>query len=317
MDHKGLCDKYLHKPGFNGVWEEGEKLVLSYNEECPRKTRAWLRVRKYVGAWPVRFQKEPKFEAFSSRLDKHRPAIGGISIGHKDITAGTLGGFVKFGENVYAMSNNHVLANSNDARKRDKILQPGPHDGGVLPGDQLGVLADYVPIDFDGGNNFVDLAIAGPLKPSQYKREIMEVARYPTAWRDIGLNWEVYASTRTTGLTEGEVTGTNATLNIGYGGSKAARYAEQFIVQGKEKDKQPCTAGFLCFLCRFFPTLDFCGGSGEREKFSGPGSSGGWILTEDRGETKFVGLLFAGSETRTIMNPPRRVFESFEGMKLL
>ena len=322
MDHKWLCDKYLDRPGFNGVWEDEKGFVLSYNEHCPLKTRAWLRVRKYAGMWPVKLQKEPEFEAFVSRLDKHRPAVGGISIGHKDITTGTLGGFVKFGEHVYAMSNNHVLANSNDAVMGDEILQPGPHDGGELPDDQYGVLSKYiVPINFEGGTNFVDLALAGPLGASQYTREIMEVERYPTAWRDIGLNWEVYKSGRTTGLTEGTVTGTNATVNVSYGDGKTARFAEQFIVQGKVKEPEPCTCGnifgfSLCGLCRFLP-LGCCGGSGEREQFSAGGDSGSWVLTEDRGETKFTMFLFAGSDTRTIMNPPRRVFESFEGMQLL
>src|SRR3546814_8585733 len=47
---------------------------------------------------------------------RERPARSGISIGHPAITAGTLGGLVRDGETgaVAMLSNNHVLANSND-----------------------------------------------------------------------------------------------------------------------------------------------------------------------------------------------------------
>ena len=59
-----------------------------------------------------------------------RPALGGISIGHFLITAGTFGFLVRDKESKEFMilSNNHVLANSNKAKEGDAILQPGPHD---------------------------------------------------------------------------------------------------------------------------------------------------------------------------------------------
>ena len=59
-----------------------------------------------------------------------RPAPGGVSIGHKDITAGTLGMLVQDKETgeILILSNNHILANSNDAKIGDRIMQPGPHD---------------------------------------------------------------------------------------------------------------------------------------------------------------------------------------------
>ena len=36
-----------------------------------------------------------RIRAFNSHLQRHRPAPGGVSIGHRDITAGTLGCIVK------------------------------------------------------------------------------------------------------------------------------------------------------------------------------------------------------------------------------
>ena len=64
--------------------------------------------------------------------DRYRPAPGGVSIGHYLITAGTLGSVVysKVNGQMYLLSNNHVLANCNDAEEGDPIFQPGPIDGG-------------------------------------------------------------------------------------------------------------------------------------------------------------------------------------------
>jgi hypothetical protein len=96
-----------------------------------------------------------------------RPAEGGVSVGHFAITAGTIATAVYDREpfpgiprRYYILSNNHVLANSNNANIGDAILQPGPFDGGVLPSDLIAHLSRFVPIRFDGSCNFVDAAIA-------------------------------------------------------------------------------------------------------------------------------------------------------------
>jgi hypothetical protein len=43
---------------------------------------------------------------------RHRPLKIGVSVGHVDVTAGTLGCFVREpeGEGTFILSNNHVLA---------------------------------------------------------------------------------------------------------------------------------------------------------------------------------------------------------------
>ncbi|MEW6096063.1 MAG: hypothetical protein AB1567_06015 [bacterium] len=87
-------------------------------------------------------------KALQSPTDKWRPAPGGVSIGHFQITAGTLGCLVKRADETYILSNNHVLANSNDAKLGDPILQPGPYDGGK-PEDQIATLSDFVPIKYE------------------------------------------------------------------------------------------------------------------------------------------------------------------------
>ncbi len=65
------------------------------------------------------------------RSECPRPVPLGVSTGHPDITAGTIGARVRDAAgNVYALSNNHVYANQNNASVGDSALQPGPADGG-------------------------------------------------------------------------------------------------------------------------------------------------------------------------------------------
>lgn len=82
---------------------------------------------------------------------RFRPVIpSGVSIGHYKVTAGTLGTLVKdkaTGETLI-LSNNHVLANSNDAVVGDAILQPAAMDSGAQPADLIARLARFERIYF-------------------------------------------------------------------------------------------------------------------------------------------------------------------------
>lgn len=89
----------------------------------------------------------------SGPRDIWRPTIpGGVSIAHPMVTAGTLGALVTDATtgDVLILSNNHVLANSNDAFANDPILQPGPTDGGNNPADVVARLGRFTPIRFIG-----------------------------------------------------------------------------------------------------------------------------------------------------------------------
>lgn len=91
---------------------------------------------------------------------RERPAPSGISIGHFNITAGTLGCLVLDNTDgtTCILSNNHILADENAATIGDAILQPGPADGGSQPADTIGALKRFVTINATG--NTVDAAIA-------------------------------------------------------------------------------------------------------------------------------------------------------------
>lgn len=91
---------------------------------------------------------------------RERPAPSGISIGHFNITAGTLGCLVNdlTDGSLCILSNNHVLADENAASIGDNIIQPGAYDGGVVPGDVIATLKRFQMINATG--NTIDAAIA-------------------------------------------------------------------------------------------------------------------------------------------------------------
>jgi len=96
-----------------------------------------------------------------ARTDYIRPAPGGVSIGHGDITAGTLGWVLEHNGELKMLSNNHVFANSNDGEINDAIYQPGPYDWSSAPSEvsnekyRLAWLSNFVEIKFqeDGGGD--------------------------------------------------------------------------------------------------------------------------------------------------------------------
>ncbi len=247
---------------------------------------------------PVDVKVTGRFMALSDPTTRQRPAPLGYSVGHPAITAGSIGGRVVDGVGaVYVLSNNHVLANSNNASIGDAALQPGPYDGGTAPADQIGTLAAFNTIDFSGGLNTIDAAIAlsdatnlGNATPTDDGYGTPSGAIYGDANNDgvfddktalLGLNVQKYG--RTTKLTHGQITGINATVDVCYEVFfifciKSARFVDQLII--------------------------------EPGSFSGGGDSGSLIVTDDQNKNP-VGLLFAGSSTQTIANRIDLVLNNF------
>lgn len=216
--------------------------------------------------------------ALQSRTERWRPAPGGVSIGHFQITAGTLGVVARRSGVRMILSNNHVLANSNDASKGDAILQPGAHDGGTSA-DRIGSLESFVRIVFDGFwdwllslfglarpvQNVVDAALARPSQDSDVSDEILGIGTVSgTAPAEIGMR--IRKSGRTTAITEGSVTALAATVRVSYGLTRSARFRDQIVTTG----------------------------------ISQGGDSGSLVVDSTN---RAVGLLFAGSSNTTILNP--------------
>lgn len=205
-----------------------------------------------------------------SRKSRWRPAPGGVSIGHYKITAGTLGAVVydNLTGRKLILSNNHVLANStngkdNRARKGDPILQPGPLDGGTKKQDKIARLYRYVPLK-DNGLNLVDAAVAKPQRPSLVVPEILGVGLVQGKTLP-KLGMLVKKSGRTTGLTRGTIQAIDVTVDVDYDG-RILQFKNQILVTA----------------------------------FDQGGDSGSLVLNEFNWA---VGLLFAGSDTFTFVNP--------------
>ncbi|MGA1870656.1 MAG: hypothetical protein ACMUJM_19150 [bacterium] len=221
-----------------------------------------------------------------------RPVPIGVSTGHPDITAGTIGcrvydddnnnGSRDDGEIVYALSNNHVYANSNEASIGDSVIQPGPFDGGNVETDVIGTLFDFEPIVFSRrAKNVIDAAIALTDTEKVGTTTPTSEGGYGTPNSTIvgaSIGQKVQKFGRTTKLTKGEVTGVNATVNISYGVGKTARFVNQIII--------------------------------EPGDFSLGGDSGSLIVTDDD-YLNPVGLLFAGSSTITVANRIDLVLAAF------
>ncbi len=125
--------------------------------------------------------------------ERFRPVIpSGVSIGHYKITAGTLGTMVKDKRtgDLFVLSNNHVLANCNDALLGDAILQPAAMDGGQNPADVVAKLERYVKLAYIGDSQFntpevVGLPIDPPTEPTPDPTPSPTVPSTPGASCDI------------------------------------------------------------------------------------------------------------------------------------
>ncbi len=251
--------------------------------------------------------------ALQSRLVKVRPAPGGVSIGHYLITAGTLGCVVRSLDTNrrLILSNNHVLANLNNCQLGDAILQPGAAEGGTVDKDTIGTLERYVPLDFgtqpaqcDIANavvdvlnwvaklvgsshrleanqqnqkavNYVDAACAKPTSDDLVLDEIMGIG-VVSGTRPAMFGMTVRKSGRTSGLTTGVVNVMDATITVGYHDGKSARFDDQILTTS----------------------------------MSTYGDSGSLVVAGD--ELKAVGLLFAGSDQATILNPIQTVLDALK-----
>jgi len=210
-----------------------------------------------------------------------RPVPIGVSTGHPAITAGTIGARVTDGTDVFALSNNHVYAASNAGPMGVNVLQPGTFDGGVNPADAIGTLADYQVIDFSGGDNTIDAAIALSSADSLDNSTPSNGYGTPSSTTTAAaVNMRVMKYGRTTEQTKGRVTAISATVNVNYGSPGVARFVNQIVI----------------------------GGGG----FSAGGDSGSLIVVEKGGDKlKPVGLLYAGSSSATIANPIDAVLTRF------
>lgn len=254
-----------------------------------------------------------ELRALQAPTGRFRPAPGGVSIGHFQITAGTLGVVVRdrsTGERLI-LSNNHVLANSNDAQIGDPILQPGPYDGGRVDSDTIARLHRFIPLQYNTqpgscniaglyaaiGNalaglagsshrvqsiqvnsqaaNRVDAALAKPVNDSDVLDEILNIGAVVGTMTP-ALGMPVRKMGRTTGFTTGTINVIDATVTVTYGANRSASFDGQLVAG-------PMSQG---------------------------GDSGSLVVTSTQPHA--VGLLFAGSEQSTIFSPIQDVLDALD-----
>ncbi|MCD8524429.1 MAG: S1 family peptidase [Gammaproteobacteria bacterium] len=207
--------------------------------------------------------------------ERSRPLVGGISVGHYKVGAGTLGAIVSFDsskDEAYLLSNNHVFANTNVANIGDNIIQPGVADNGKHHSDLVAKLAHFHPISFSSSPNQVDAAIAkveGNISVQYYVKSIGKPEEIVAAKIDMA----VEKSGRTTGHTFGTVLSIDETTRVKMGNNTAV-FTDQIA----------------------FTSMSF------------PGDSGSVLF--ERGTKRPIGLLFAGSPSKTYGNHMTKVSEA-------
>ncbi len=214
-----------------------------------------------------------------------RPAAPGSSIGFRDpgdafVMAGTFGALVADDKGVYILSNNHVLADENQLALGSPIFQPGLLDGGNPTKDQVATLTRFIPIDTSADNK-VDCAIAQALRPDLVTNAILQIGA-PTGSAEAAFDMNVHKFGRTSGYTAGRIASIDTDVTIQY------------------------EAGPVFFAGQI--TIDSLPGTKSSSPFSKAGDSGSLIVERSTG--KAVGLLFAGSDARTIANHIGDVLEA-------
>ena len=190
--------------------------------------------------------------------------------------SGTLGSLVTIGGTQYILSNNHVLARSDQAVAGEDISQPGLIDNSCRVATLVGDFTAAVPL----GQN-VDAAVAqlraGTMDSTGFIEDI-GVPGNSTVNPSVGLG--VAKSGRTTGFTTGTISSINTSVNVQYqrgcnsGKKFTVSYTNQVVINSST--------------------------------FSAGGDSGSLIVTNNASHNP-VALLFAGSSTTTIGNPINEV----------
>lgn len=190
--------------------------------------------------------------------------------------SGTLGSLVTDGTTQYILSNNHVLARSDQAVAGEDVSQPGLIDNGCRVSTLVADFTGAAPL----GSN-VDAAVAqlrpGTMDSTGFIEDIgvpSSVILVPT----VGL--AVAKSGRTTGFTTGTVSSVNTSVSVQY--QKGCNQGKKFVVSYTNQVVI------------------------NSSTFSAGGDSGSLIVTNNASHNP-VALLFAGSSTTTIGNPISQV----------
>ena len=221
--------------------------------------------------------------------------------------SGTLGSLVQRGSTFYILSNNHVLARSDQGKKGvDPITQPGLVDTNCTPGTTVATLTDFVSLPQGGTSTApktgtVDAAIAqivssAAVDTSGTILELGTASSTPNVpnpappastieTTPVPGTTRVAKAGRSSGLTCSTISSVNTAVDIDYSTS--------------------CSGG-TSFTVEYNNQIVIGGGS-----FSAAGDSGSLVV--DATTAQPVGLLYGGDNTSTVANPIGAVLNAFSG----
>jgi hypothetical protein len=194
-----------------------------------------------------------------------RPLVPGTSVAHRDVTAGTLGAFVRDAEGrVLLLSNNHVLADTDRASVGDPVLSPAPADGGRPDSDRVATLTAFERLRPEG--NLLDLAVAAVDDPALVGGNAVPEGVLAGVVEEVLDGVAVAKTGRTTGHTTGAVTAVELDgVSVDYGRGQLLSFDDCLEVEG------------------------------DGRAFSAGGDSGSAVYAT--GDLHVLGVLFAGSTT--------------------
>lgn len=217
--------------------------------------------------------------------------------------SGTLGALVERAGTFYILSNNHVLARSDQASKGELITQPGLVDSNCSPATPVANLSQFVSLPQGGSSTSpktgtVDAAIAqiisGAVDTSGSILELGTASTIPNVPNPAppasttvapAVSMKVAKAGRSSGLTCSTIKYVNNLVDINYSTS--------------------CSGG-TTFYVQFDNQIVINGGS-----FSAAGDSGSLVVNSQTAQP--VGLLYGGDSTSTVANPIGAVLNAFSG----
>jgi hypothetical protein len=232
---------------------------------------------------PVEIRVVGDVVAYAKPENPGKPGSGGplqcgTSTGNdNECLSGTIGCVVMKGSTAYFLSNNHVFARENAASIGERIDAPGRYDAHpkCAQTPEIATLSEFQPIDFNGGENTFDAAIAAPVAGLDYT--CAESGGYTPSSTVVApsVGLAVKKTGRSSRLTHGAIQAIHVTVAVGYAAGTAT-FVDQILMPGH---------------------------------FIRSGDSGSLMVTE-AGDNP-VGLCFAGGPGGSFANPIGPVLDHF------
>lgn len=282
------------------------------------------RIPGFLGDFRVDVVSSGRFRALADKqagkqIERIRPVRPGLSIGHIDITAGTFGCVVERNGERLLLSNNHVLANGNKARLGSPILQPGKHDGGDPRKDAIARLVEFVPIVYDGERDTAPPPIDRPQPPPNPNHPNTPAepagcgrglslfagkARAAEPFNRVGRNRVDCALAKPDGAMSTDILGIGQPRGVGMG------------ALGMAVRKSGRTTGLTQGQIEQIDVTSRIEYDDRSATFTGQIMAGALSAGGDSGSAvldmagNVIGLLFAGSNTSTLINPIQDVLDA-------